>query len=310
MTGEPHVTTDCRCKVPEVPRGRERERGVLWVVALTFVMMIVEISVGYVSHSMALLADGWHMATHVGALGITAFAYSIARRYATHRAFTFGTGKVNALGGFASSILLGVVALSMLVESGSRIFAPHTINFDQSLPVAVVGLLVNLASVALLHRRDHEHEVKHDNDHEHHHQHDHGHRAAFLHVLADALTSALAIIALLFGRQWGWTWLDPTMGIVGSIVILKWSYELTRTTATELLDVNTGHHLEDQIRAALSALDDGVRLLDLHVWPMGNGRMSCVVTIESSNSHTVQEYREKILAQVTLAHLTVELHRR
>lgn len=313
MSSEPQAITDCRCKVPEAPRHRERERSVLWVVALTFVMMVVEIGVGYLSHSMALLADGWHMATHVGALGITALAYSIARRYATHRAFTFGTGKVNALGGFASSILLGVVALSMLVESGSRILAPHAINFDQSLPVAVVGLLVNLASVALLHRRDeHEHDGGHEHEHEHEprQHHDHGHRAAFMHVLADALTSALAIVALLLGRQWGWTWLDPTMGIVGSVVILKWSYELTRTTASELLDVNTGHHLEDQIRAALAALDDGVRLLDLHVWPMGNGRMSCVVTIESSNSHTVQDYREKILEQVALAHLTVELHQR
>lgn len=302
MIGDPS-TTDCRCNIPEAPR--HRERGVLWVVALTFVMMVVEITVGYASNSMALLADGWHMATHVGALGITALAYAMARRYANHRAFAFGTGKVNALGGFSSSILLGVVALSMLVESASRLLAPHAIDFDQSLPVAVVGLLVNLASVALLHRHD-DHEHEHDSEH----HHDHGHRAAFLHVLADAFTSALAIVALLLGRQWGWSWLDPASGIAGSIVILKWAYGLARTTASELLDVNTRHHLEDQIRAAMAALDEGVNLLDLHVWPMGNGRMSCVVTIESANSHTVEDFRKRILDQVGLAHLTVELRRR
>ncbi len=294
------TTADCQCKTPETPR--RRERGVLWVVALTFAMMVVEIGVGYAGHSMALLADGWHMATHVVALGITAAAYAVARRFATHRAFSFGTGKVHALGGFASSLLLGVVALSMLVESASRYLNPHSINFDQSLPVAVVGLVVNLASMALLHRHDaHEEEP--------HHHHDHGHRAAFMHVLADAFTSALAIIALLLGRQWGWAWLDPTTGIVGGIVILKWSFELTRTTASELLDVNTGPNLEDQIRVLLTAFDE-VRLLDLHVWPMGNGRMSCVVTIESGNSHPVEDYRAKILEQVALAHLTIEVRRR
>lgn len=294
------ATAGCPCKTPETPR--RRERGVLWVVALTFIMMVVEIGVGYASHSMALLADGWHMATHVVALGITAAAYAIARRFATHRAFTFGTGKVHALGGFASSLLLAVVALSMLVESASRFFNPHSIDFDQSLPVAVVGLIVNLVSVALLHRHD-------DHEKEPHHRHDHGHRAAFMHVLADAFTSALAIIALLLGRQWGWAWLDPATGIVGGIVILKWSFELTRTTASDLLDVNTGPNPEDQIRVLLAAFDD-VRLLDLHVWPMGNGRMSCVVTIESGNGHPVEDYRAKILEQVALAHLTIEVRRR
>jgi cation diffusion facilitator family transporter len=301
MTGD-SPTPACQCKTAEIPQ--RRERGVLWVVALTFVMMVVEITVGYLSHSMALLADGWHMATHVLALGITAVAYATARRFATHRAFTFGTGKVHALGGFTSSLLLAVVALSMLVESASRFFAPEAINFDQSLPVAVIGLVVNLASVALLHH-------DHDDEHGHapHQHHDHGHRAAFLHVLADAFTSAMAIVALLLGRQWGWTWLDPASGVVGGVIILKWSFGLAKTTAAELLDVDTEHHLEDQVRTVLAALD-GVRLLDLHVWPMGNGRMSCVVTVESGNSQSVEDYRAKILEQVALAHLTIELRRR
>jgi cation diffusion facilitator family transporter len=239
------------------------------------------------------------------ALGITAAAYAAARRFATHRAFTFGTGKVHALGGFTSSLLLAVVALSMLVESASRFLSPQAINFAQSLPVAVIGLVINLASVVLLHHDDDEHEHEHVP-----HQHrDHGHRAAFLHVLADAFTSALAIIALLLARQWGWMWLDPASGVVGGVIILKWSFGLAKTTAAELLDVNTEHHLEDQVRTVLAALDD-VRLLDLHVWPMGNGRMSCVVTIESGNSHTVEDYRRSILEQVALAHLTIELRRR
>ena len=337
-------TNQFQCRQVEVPL--TRERGVLAVVALTFAMMVVEITVGYASHSMALLADGWHMATHVGALGITAMAYTIARRFAGHRAFTFGTGKVHALGGFASSLMLGIVALTMLVESASRFVAPSPIDFDRSLPVAFVGLVVNLVSVALL--RDggaggHHHggaptpgqadecscevgiqaetasAIRQDPDttREHHSvskwharpHHDHGHRAALLHVLADAFTSALAIVALLLGRQWGWAWLDPATGIVGGLVILKWTYDLTRTTAAELLDFNAGQDLEGEVRGLLEAYE-GVRLLDLHVWPMGSGRVSCVVTIECTNGRSVEDYRAKILERVALAHLTIELRHR
>jgi cation diffusion facilitator family transporter len=292
------VADTCQCKQPEAPH--QREHGVLSVVALTFVMMVVEIGVGYSSHSMALLADGWHMSTHVCALGITAFAYSIARRYATHRAFAFGTGKIHALGGFASSLLLGVVAVSMFVESVSRLFAPQSINFDQSIPVAVIGLVVNLASVALLHRHEETEDAAHAPI-------DHGHRAALLHVLADAFTSALAIVALLLGKRFGLTWLDAATGLVGGVVILKWSFGLARTTASELLDVNTGNDCEARIRCLLARFDD-VAVLDLHVWPMGRGQLNCVIAIESDSLRSVEEYRTKILEQVPLAHLTIELH--
>jgi cation diffusion facilitator family transporter len=291
------VSAECQCKQPESPH--QREQGVLSVVALTFVMMVVEIGVGYTSHSMALLADGWHMATHVGALGITAIAYAVARRFATHRAFAFGTGKVHALGGFTSSLLLGVVGVSMLIESGFRLLAPQSIDFDQSLPVACIGLVVNLVSVALLHRHA-------DGAHDADPTHDHGHRAAVLHVVADAFTSALAIIALLLGKYFDVTSVDSATGMVGGVVILKWSVGLVRTTASELLDFNTGENLEDRIRGVLGIFDDAT-LLDLHVWPMGRGRMSCVVTIESDNLRTVHEYRTQILEHVALSHLTVEL---
>jgi cation diffusion facilitator family transporter len=291
------VSAECQCKRPETPR--QRERGVLSVVALTSVMMVVEISVGYTSHSMALLADGWHMATHVGALGITAIAYAVARHFASHRAFAFGTGKVHALGGFTSSLLLGVVAFSMLIESGLRLFSPQPIDFDRSLPVACIGLLVNLVSVALLHHRGDEVDDAEP-------AHDHGYRAALLHVIADALTSALAIIALLVGKHFDVTSVDSATGMVGGLVILKWSVALVRTTASELLDVNTGENLEDRIRGVLGLFDDAA-LLDLHVWPMGRGRLSCVITIESDSPRTVGEYRSKILEQVPLSHLTIEL---
>lgn len=281
----------------------------LLVVALTFVMMIVEITVGYLSHSMALLADGWHMATHVGALGITAAAYAVARRYALHRSFTFGTGKVHALAGFTSAILLGVVALSMLVESAARLMNQKPVDYDQSLPVAIVGLLVNLASIGLLHGREDGASSSGRDHHDHHDHHDHAHRAALLHVFADAITSALAIVALLLGKQFGLTWLDPATGVIGSVVIMKWSADLLRLTGSELLDAGAGEEAEHKIRRALNEYGD-VTVLDLHVWPMGQGRFSGIVTIESDGSRPVEAYRGRILDTVYLSHLTVELRTR
>lgn len=295
MTADPPTET-CPCRNVQTPE--RRELGVLFVIGLTFVMMVVEIFVGYSSHSMALLADGWHMSTHVGALGITALAYSISRRFATHRAFSFGTAKVNALGGFTSSLLLAVVAGSMVVESLARLLTPRPIDFAQSIPVAAIGLVVNLISILLL--RDGTH-VQHD-----HGQDDHGHRAALLHVMTDAFTSSLAIVALLLGRRFGLLWLDPATGIFGGLVILKWSFDLARGTALELLDVSPGGELEGRLRRLLTDMHD-VNVLDLHVWPIGLGRMSCVVSIESSDPCSLHDYRSRILEEVPLAHLTVEL---
>ena len=281
---------------------RRKERGVQLVVLLTAVMMVVEIAVGYTTNSMALLADGWHMATHVGALGLASVAYALSRRYAAHPAFAFGTGKVHALSGYTSAVALGLVALVMIAESCGRLIDPHAIDFARSLPVAVIGLVVNVASVLLLHVHE---------DHEEHHQqdehHDHNHRAAFLHVVADTLTSGLAILALLGGRFLGWGWLDAVSGIVGGLMILKWGLGLSRAAAFELLDVDPSSTLTQDIRAALEALDD-VRVRDLHVWSIGRGAKSCVVTVVTSEPCEVDRYRKQ-LAAFHLAHLTIEVQR-
>jgi len=263
-------------------------------------MMLVEIVVGYATGSMALLADGWHMATHVGALGLASGAYALSRRFASHRAFAFGTGKVHALAGYTSAVALGLVAVVMIVESVTRLLHPNQIDFISSLPVAVIGLIVNLVSVRLLHGHDEHDEDGHDD-------HDHNHKAALMHVIADTLTSALAIAALLAGRFLGWVWLDAMTGVVGGLVILKWGVGLCRTTAFELLDVDPSLALEEKIRIALEAVDD-VHVSDLHVWSLGRGARSCVVTVVSSSPRDASDYRER-LAEFDLAHLTVEVRR-
>jgi len=294
------------------------------VVLLTFGMMVLEVVGGYVTGSMALLADGWHMATHVGALGLASVAYALSRRFSEHRAFAFGTGKIQALAGYTSAVALGLVALVMIVEGLSRLFRPVSIDFATSLPVAVLGLVVNLASVRLLHVHDeHDHDHDHDHDahdhddpaHEHTHDHDHhapahhdhNHRAALLHVVADALTSVLAIVSLLAGRVWGVTWLDPLMGIVGGVVIINWGVSLCKHAALDLLDVELSPELEDSIRSTLERVDD-VRVSDLHVWSIGRGLRSCIVTLISSTPRESADYRER-LAPFGLAHLTVEVRR-
>jgi cation diffusion facilitator family transporter len=294
---------------PAPPSSARRERGVLAVTALTAVMMVVEIVVGYATRSMALLADGWHMATHVGALGLASVAYAVARRYASHRAFTFGTGKVPALAGYTSAVGLGLVAVVMIVESATRLLHPGAIDFARSLPVAIAGLVVNLASVFLLHDDHDDHD---DHDHHHHHDHDdhhhdHNHRAAFMHVVADTLTSALAIGALLAGRFLGWTWLDAVTGVVGGLVILRWGFGLCRSAAFELLDVSPSTRLHEEIRGALESAGD-VRVSDLRVWSLGGGARNCVVTVTSAAPRAAGDYRQR-LASFALAHLTIEVRR-
>jgi cation diffusion facilitator family transporter len=264
-------------------------------------MMVVEIVAGYATGSMALVADGWHMATHVAALGIASLAYTLSRRFAGHRAFAFGTGKIHALSGYTSAVALGLVALVMMAESVSRLVRPAAVDYVASLPVAVVGLLVNLASIWLL-------DV---DNHEHHHDGgapDHNHRAALMHVVADALTSALAVAALLAGRWLGLIWLDPVTGIVGGVVILKWGFDLCCSAACELLDVNPDARMEQEVKATLEAIDD-VRVRDLHVWSMGHGRRSCIVTVETAAPRDVDHYREQ-LAPLGIIHLTIEVRRR
>lgn len=284
----------------------ENARRTLWVVALTFVMMIGEIAAGYLTGSMALLADGFHMATHAGALGIAAAAYGFARRNANNRRYSFGTGKVGDLAGFASAMVLGLVSLGIAGESVFRLFEPTSVAFGEATVIAIVGLGVNILSAFLLmghHGHDHGHQ--HDHGHDHHHHHDNNLRSAYVHVLADALTSVLAIAALLAGRYLGWVWLDPAMGIVGSIVIAKWAYNLMRDSAAVLLDT-TDEPVAAEIRALLETSDD-VRISDLHVWQVGPQSRAAIVSVVAAAGVTAEAIRERLAPVHELSHLTIEL---
>lgn len=285
----------------------ENARRTLWVVALTFVMMIAEIAAGYITGSMALLADGFHMATHAGALGIAAAAYGFARRHANNRRYSFGTGKVGDLAGFASAMILGLVSLGIAGESVLRLFQPTTVAFGEATVIAIVGLAVNLISAFLLmgkHGHDHGHSHDHGHDH-HHHHHDNNLRSAYVHVLADALTSVLAIAALLAGRYLGWVWLDPVMGIVGAIVIAKWAYNLMRDSAAVLLDA-TDEPVAAQIRELLETSND-VRISDLHVWQVGPQARAAIVSVVAAAGVTAEVIRERLAPVHELSHLTIEL---
>ncbi|MYZ47984.1 CDF family Co(II)/Ni(II) efflux transporter DmeF [Propylenella binzhouense] len=287
----------------------ENARRTLWVVVLTAVMMVAEIVAGALFNSMALLADGFHMATHAGALGVSAVAYAYARKHARSRRYSFGTGKVGDLAGFASALVLGIVALGIAFESVSRVFDPRTVAFDEATIIAVVGLLVNIASAVLLgggHHHghgghDHDHDHDHGDHHHHHHHHDNNLRSAYLHVLADALTSVFAIAALLGGRYLGWVWLDPVMGIVGAVVIASWSWTLMRDTASVLLD-KSDPHLEDEIRHEVEG-PGGARITDLHVWRVGPGAHAAIVSVTGADRDAV---RRRLAPLHAIAHLTVE----
>jgi cation diffusion facilitator family transporter len=287
-------------------------RRTLWVVALTAVMMVGEIVAGTIFNSMALLADGFHMATHAGALAIAAGAYAFARRHAGNRRYSFGTGKVGDLAGFASALILGVVAVGIAFESVQRLLDPRPVAFEQATIVAVLGLVVNIVSALLLgggHHHGHGHDDHGHDDHDHAAAHGHAMRhrdnnlrSAFVHVLADALTSVLAIAALLAGAYLGWVWLDPMMGIVGAIVIAIWSWTLLRDTAAVLLDT-TDHQLEAEVREHVEAAGDA-RITDLHVWRVGPGAHAAIVSVAGSvDGKTV---RARLAPVHELSHLTVE----
>ena len=284
----------------------ENARRTLWVVALTFVMMIGEIAAGYITGSMALLADGFHMATHAGALGIAAAAYGFARRNANNARYSFGTGKVGDLAGFASAMVLGLVAIGIAGESVYRLFQPTTVAFTEATVIAVVGLAVNIASAFLLagDHGHHGHDHGHSHDLGHHHHHDNNLRSAYVHVLADALTSVLAIAALLAGSYLGWVWLDPVMGIVGAIVIAKWAVGLMRDSAAVLLDV-TDTQVADEIRELLESSDD-VRISDLHVWQVGPQARAAIVSVVAAANVSADTIRERLAPVHELSHLTVE----
>jgi cation diffusion facilitator family transporter len=283
----------------------DNARRTLWVVVLTAAMMAVEIVAGYLTGSMALLADGFHMATHAGALGVAAAAYAYAKRHARNPAYSFGTGKVGDLAGFASAMLLGLIALGIGVESVLRLFQPITVAFGEATIIAVVGLGVNIASAFLL-------SGGHHRGHDHHHGHDHGHahagdnnmRSAYVHVLADALTSVLAIAALLAGRYLGWVWMDPVMGIVGAVVIARWSWTLMRDTASVLLDA-TDNHVADEVRELVEGPGD-VRIADLHVWRVGPDAHAAIVSVAARPGVTTNMIRDRLTPVHELRHLTIE----
>lgn len=306
---------------------RRNERRVWWVIALTAGMMAVEIIAGHLYGSMALVADGWHMSTHAGAMLITALAYGYARRHARNPRFTFGTGKLGELAGFASAIVLALIALIIGWESVARLVDPVPISFDQAIAIAAVGLLVNLVSAWLL-KDDHGHGHNHDHDHSHGHRrhpdhgadhrhahgtrpvhaahgHDNNLRSAYVHVLADALTSVLAIVALLVGRSYGWLWADPAMGVVGALVIARWSWGLIRDAGTVLLDATPqSGRLRRDIEQALDAADGAI--VDLHVWQVGPGHYAAIVSLVARQPRDSAFYKAKLAHIAGLSHLTVE----
>jgi cation diffusion facilitator family transporter len=282
------------------------ERRTLWVVGITATMMVVEIAAGMAFGSMALLADGWHMGTHASALGVAAFAYAYSRRHAGDPRFTFGTGKVTALGGFAGAVGLAVVALGVFLESASRLATPVSIRFDEAILVTAVGLIVNLGCAWIL-SGGHLH---HDHGHatEGHRHTDHNLRGAYLHVLADGLTSVLALVALSTGKVLGWTWMDPVMGLVGSFVIARWSWGLLRDSGRVLLDAEATEERRREIREAIESRN-GDRVADLHLWRIGPRHLAAIVAVVSDEPREPDHYKGLLAAHGDLAHVTVEVHR-
>src|SRR5881396_4233617 len=282
-----------------VPDFSHAERRTRIVIGITAAMMIIEITVGLMSHSMALLADGWHMSTHVIAFLITAVAYYLARRHAANVRFSFGTGKVGVLGGFTSAVVLSIVAFLMAGESVRRLFVPLTIHFNEAIGIACVGLLVNLGCAVLLADRHHDHGGGSA------HHHDLNLRAAYLHVLADAFTSVLAITALTGGKFFGWAWLDPVVGIVGSGVVFSWAYTLLRDTSGILLDrTPASSDLPEEIRRTVESDGDSL-VTDLHVWQVGTGKFAAIVSIVAHEPRNSDEYRELLREHEELVHLTI-----
>ncbi len=285
------------------------ERRTHIVIAITGVMMVVEITAGLLSHSMALLADGWHMSTHVTAFLITAIAYYFMRRHSSNAQFSFGTGKIGVLGGFASAVVLSVVAFLMAGESVRRLFAPLSIHFNEAIGIACIALTVNLTCAFLLKEDDHhshDHHGQDQGDHSHYHDHDLNLRAAYLHVLADAFTTLLAIVALTSGKFFGWAWLDPVVGLVGSGVVFSWAYGLLRDTSGILLDrTPVTSDLPDEIRRAVESDGDSI-VTDLHVWQVGTGKFATIVSIVAHKPKTSDAYRELLREHEELVHVTIE----
>lgn len=293
------------------------QKKILIATILTAVMMILEILGGWIFNSMALLADGWHMSSHMLALGLAYFAYRMARQYASDSRFSFGTWKIEILAGYSSAILLMVVALLMGIQSIERLFNPVTIHFNEAIPIAVVGLVINLVCAWLLHDGGHElhhhhshdhHHDDHQHTHDHHHHHDLNQKAAFLHVVADAVTSVLAIIALFAAKYFSWNFLDALLGIIGALLVAKWSWGLIQETGKTLLDAEMGHPVVQEIKDVIAQLPQ-VEIIDLHVWKVGKGKFSCILGLETSIADlTPDQVKRELSIHEEIVHASVEIH--
>lgn len=297
------------------------ERNTRWAVLLTACMMVAEIAGGWLFNSMALLADGWHMSSHALALGLAVLAYGAARRYANDPRFSFGTWKIEVLGSYTSALLLLLVAGLMLYQSVERLLDPSPIHYQQAMLVAALGLLVNLACAWLLrdghahHGHGHSHHHHHHHPHHHHHHHDHhAHRhdlnlrAAYLHVLADAATSLLAIVALAGGLLWNAAWLDPLMGIVGAVLVSVWACGLIRQSSRVLLDAQMDAPVAAEIRAAIASSPLPAELLDLHLWQVGQGKYACLLSLLTTEEGSADYFKRRLAEHEELVHITVEVN--
>ena len=314
------MDTTHHCREPRFDAGNPlAEASIRRAFWLTSAMMVVEIAGGWWFNSMAVLADGWHMASHSLALGLAVFAYSFARRQAAHRRYAFGTWKIEVLGGYTSAILLLGIALLMAYQSIARLISPQAIHYDEAIVIAVVGLAVNLICAWWLrghhHGPDHGHPHDHEHAHEHVHEHDHAHahhqdlhvRSAYMHVLADAATSVLAIVALFGGRLWGLGWLDPVMGIAGAILVAVWAQGLLRDSGRVLLDAEMDAPLVREVREVIEHGQVPARITDLHVWRVGRAKYACVVSLTTSSPVDGEHFRRELSVHDELAHITVEV---
>lgn len=295
------------------PLAERNTRRVVW---LTAVMMVAEIAGGWAFNSMALLADGWHMSSHALALGLSAMAYAAARRLARDRRFAFGTWKIEILGGYTSAILLLGVALLMLWQSVERLIQPSAIHYDQAIAIAIAGLAVNLVCASLLkdgHNHGHGHYHGHGHAHDHHAGHGHGEdlnlRSAYLHVVADAATSVLAIAALFGGKLWGASWLDPVMGIVGAVLVSAWAFGLLRDTGKVLLDAQMDAPVTEEIREVIAASPIPAEIADLHVWQVGKGKYACILSLVTAADAPPDYFKQALSVHEELVHVTVELNK-
>lgn len=286
------------------------EKNTRRAVIFTAIMMVIEIAGGWAFNSMALLADGWHMSSHVLALGLSLFAYAAARRYATDARFAFGTWKMEVLAGYTSALALIGIALLMLYESVIRLVTPAPIHYTQAIAIAILGLLVNLVCAWLL-------KDSHGHDHGHGHDHHHGHgehqdlnlRSAYIHVITDAATSVLAIVALIGGMLWGASWLDPVMGIVGGILVAIWAVGLIKQTGRVLLDAQMDDPVVQEVRDVIAESPIEAKICDLHVWKVGKGKYACIVSIATTSDASPEDFKQQLSVHEELVHITVEINR-